>query len=52
MKNIKLLGLGFAALMALGALTGCGKKNNGADTYDKDGRLILNLKNVLNLIIN
>ena len=46
MKNIKLLGLGFAALMALGALTGCGKKNNGADTYDKDGRLILNLKNV------
>ena len=44
MKNTKLL---FAsALLAVTSLTGCGNKNNGADKYDKDGRLILNLKNV------
>ena len=32
-------------LMSLTALTGC-NKNSGEDKYDKNGRLILNLKNV------
>ena len=48
MKNTKkiLFGACFAVLLSIGALTGCGGNKNGADTYDKDGRLILNLKNV------
>ena len=46
MKNKKIIyGAVLTALMSLGALTGCGKKS-GEDKYDKDGRLILNLKNV------
>ena len=46
MKNKKILwGACLTALMSVSALTGC-NKNNGADKYDKDGRLILNLKNV------
>ena len=46
MKSKKLIyGTIMTALMSLSALTGCNKKN-GEDTYDKDGRLILNLKNV------
>ena len=46
MKNTKLLGVCFAGVMALGALTGCGKNKSGEDKYDKQGRLILELKNV------
>ena len=46
MKNKKIIyGAVLTALMSLSALTGCGKKS-GEDKYDKDGRLILNLKNV------
>ena len=46
MKNKKIIyGALFTALMSLSALTGCGG-NNAADKYDKNGRLILNLKNV------
>ena len=46
MKNTKIIyGVAVSALLSLSALTGCGSKN-GEDTYDKDGRLILNLKNV------
>ena len=46
MKNTKIIyGVAVTALLSLSALTGCGSKN-GEDTYDKDGRLILNLKNV------
>ena len=48
MKNTKvLLGACFAALLSMGALTGCfGGNKSGKDKYDKDGRLILELKNV------
>ena len=35
----------FTTVLAVSALTGCGR-SSGADKYDKDGRLILNLKNV------
>ena len=46
MKNTKVLVMGaLTALLAVGGLTGC-NKNSGKDTYDKKGRLILNLKNV------
>jgi len=46
MKNKKIIyGAVLTALMSFSALTGC-KGNNGKDQYDKDGRLILNLKNV------
>ena len=45
MKNKIIYGAVLTALMSLGALTGCGHKS-GEDKYDKDGRLILNLKNV------
>lgn len=46
MKNKKIIyGAVLTALMSLSALTGCGA-NNAEDKYDKDGRLILNLKNV------
>ena len=39
---------GAALLLALipASLSGCGRNNSGKDTYDKQGRLILNLKNV------
>ena len=47
MKQAKLLfGAGFAALLSIGMLAGCGHRNTGKDTYDENGRLILNLKNV------
>ena len=47
MKNTKiLLGASFAALMALGCLAGCQRSKSGEDKYDKNGRLILELKNV------
>ena len=48
MKKAKLLcGTCLAALLSVGALTACGGGgNNGKDEYDKNGRLILNLKNV------
>ena len=45
MKKKIIYGAVLTALMSLGALTGCGHKS-GEDKYDKDGRLILNLKNV------
>ena len=46
MKSRKIIyGAVFTALMSLSALTGCGG-NSAADKYDKNGRLILNLKNV------
>ena len=46
MKHTKLLyGMCATVLLSLSSLVGC-KGNNGEDTYDKDGRLILNLKNV------
>ena len=46
MKNRKIIyGAVLTALMSLTALTGCDQKS-GEDQYDKDGRLILNLKNV------
>ena len=35
-----------AEKLALGMLAGCGHRNTGKDTYDENGRLILNLKNV------
>ena len=48
MKKAKLLcGACLTALMSATALTACGGGgNNGADKYDKNGRLILNLRNV------
>ena len=47
MKKAKLLcGACLTALLSVAALTACGGGNNGADTYDKKGRLILNLRNV------
>ena len=47
MKNTKILfGACFTALLSLGALTGCNRNKSGADKYDKQGRLILELKNV------
>lgn len=35
-----------SALLSLLSLSGCGNTSGGKDKYDKDGRLILNLKNV------
>ena len=47
MKNTKLFILSSIALLSLGALTSCGGGGgDGNDEYDKDGRLILHLKNV------
>ena len=47
MKKAKILcGSCLTALLSIAALTACGNNNNGADEYDKNGRLILNLKNV------
>lgn len=47
MKQTKLFfGLCLSALLSAGLLTGCGGGNSGADEYDDQGRLILNLKNV------
>ena len=47
MKKAKLLcGACLTALMSVTALTACGGGSNGADKYDKKGRLILNLRNV------
>ena len=46
MKNTKLLfASSMVALLSIGCLTACGN-DNGKNKYDKDGRLILNLKNV------
>ena len=45
MKNKIIYGAVLTALMSLTSLTACGNQN-GADEYDKNGRLILNLKNV------
>lgn len=46
MKNTKLLLMSpVVAIMAIGSLAGCTKKN-GENKYDKEGRLILDLKNV------
>ena len=41
-----LFGVCFSALLSIGALTGCGGRRSGKDKYDKNGRLILELKNV------
>lgn len=47
MKNTKLIfGACLSALLSLGALTGCNGNKSGKDKYDKNGRLILELKNV------
>lgn len=46
MKNTKLIVTCLAAILAIGGLAGCKRSSSGKDTYDKDGRLILNLKNV------
>ncbi len=47
MKNTKLVfGACLTALLSLGALTGCNGNKSGKDKYDKQGRLILELKNV------
>ena len=47
MKNTKIIfGAALSALLSLSTLAACGNKNSGKDTYDKNGRLILNLKNV------
>ncbi|MBO7573360.1 MAG: hypothetical protein J6T25_00990 [Bacilli bacterium] len=47
MKKAKLLcGACLTALMSVTALTACGGGSNGADKYDKNNRLILNLRNV------
>ena len=46
MKNKKIIyGAALTALMSFSALTGCGH-NSAADQYDKNNRLILNVKNV------
>ncbi len=47
MKRAKkvLFGACFTALLSIGALTGC-NRTSGKDKYDKNGRLILELKNV------
>ncbi len=46
MKNAKIIyGACITALLSIGALAGC-KSKSGADKYDKNGRLILELKNV------
>ena len=46
MKNRKIIyGAVLTALMSLSALTAC-NGNSAADKYDKNGRLILNIKNV------
>ena len=47
MKNTKLIfGVCLSTLFSISCLTGCGRNNSGEDVYDKEGRLILNLKNV------
>ena len=47
MKNAKIIyGACLSALLAIGGLTGCKGNRSGADKYDKQGRLILELKNV------
>lgn len=47
MKQTKLFfGLCLCAILSAGVLTSCGGNNSGADEYDSQGRLILNLKNV------
>ncbi len=47
MKKAKILcGVCLAALLGATALTGCNSSNGGKDEYDKNGRLILNLRNV------
>ena len=47
MKKAKLwCGAFLTALLSVTALTACGGGDNGKDTYDKNGRLILNLRNV------
>ena len=43
---MKKITFALASLLAFTALSACGNKNTGADEYDKDGRLIVNLKNV------
>ena len=46
MKTAKIIyGACITAMLSIGALTGC-KSKSGADKYDKNGRLILELKNV------
>ena len=47
MKHTKSLwGIGLMALLAVTSLAGCNQNQSGKDVYDKDGRLILDLKNV------
>ena len=47
MKKAKIIcGSCLTALVSILALTACGNNNNGADEFDKSGRLILKLKNV------
>ena len=47
MKNTKtIIGACFAAILSLTTLTGCGNNKSGEDKYDKEGNLILELKNV------
>ena len=47
MKKAKLwYGAALSALLSISALTACGGGDNGADKYDKKGRLILNVRNV------
>ena len=47
MKQTKLFfGLCLSAMLSAGVLAGCGGNKSGADEYDEQGRLILNLKNV------
>ena len=47
MKHTKsILGMGLMALLSITSLAGCNRNQSGKDKYDKDGRLILNLKNV------
>ena len=47
MKTKKIVFVGcMSVLLSLLSLSGCGKTTGGKDKYDKEGRLILNLKNV------
>ena len=47
MKHTKsILGMGLMTLLSITSLAGCNRNQSGKDKYDKDGRLILNLKNV------
>ena len=47
MKHTRVVfGACVTALISLGSLTGCGNNRSGEDKYDKNGRLILELKNV------